>query len=66
MSAAAAALSAAADGGRFGHVLDGARLDGPAARLAGLLQTGFLTRATVPEKLPQDPGHIHFQVFIGL
>ncbi len=30
-----------------------------------LLETGFLARATVPDKLPQDPAHIHFQVFVG-
>jgi hypothetical protein len=31
-----------------------------------LLQTGWLTRATVPEPLPPDPAHIHFQVLIGI
>ena len=40
--------------------------DSPQQAKKYLLQTGFLTRATVPEKLPQDPAHIHFQVFIGL
>jgi integrase len=44
-AAPSAAVSAAADGGGFGHVLAGVRLDGPAARLAGLLETGFLTGA---------------------
>lgn len=40
--------------------------DSPQQARKYLLQTGFLTRATVPDKLPQDPAHIHFQVFIGL
>jgi Baseplate J-like protein len=40
--------------------------DSPEQAKQYLLQTGVLTRATVPEKLPQDPGHIHFQVFIGV
>ena len=40
--------------------------DSPQQARKYLLQTGFLTRATVPGKLPPDPAHIHFQVFIGL
>ncbi len=40
--------------------------DNPQQANKYLLQTGFLTRATVPEKLPQDPAHIHFQMLIGL
>lgn len=40
--------------------------DSPQQARKYLLHTGFLTRATVPDKLPQDPAHIHFQVFIGL
>ncbi len=31
-----------------------------------LLQTGFITRATVPAPLPKDPGHITFQILIGV
>ncbi len=47
MSAAApaVAVSAAADAAGFGHVLAGVALDGPAARLAGLAEAGFLTAA---------------------
>jgi baseplate J-like protein len=40
--------------------------DSPQQAQKYLLQTGFLTRATVPEKLPPDPAHIHFQVYIGI
>ncbi len=40
--------------------------DSPQQAKKYLLQTGLLTRATVLDKLPQDPAHIHFQVFIGL
>jgi hypothetical protein len=39
--------------------------DSPQQAQKYLLQTGFLTRAIVPEKLPPDPAHIHFQAFIG-
>jgi hypothetical protein len=38
----------------------------PQQAMKYLLETGFLTRATVPGKLPRDPAHIHFQVFIGI
>jgi hypothetical protein len=31
-----------------------------------LLETGVLTRATIPEKLPQDPAHIRFRILIGV
>jgi hypothetical protein len=40
--------------------------DNPQQARKYLLHTGFLSRATVPDTLPQDPAHIHFQVFIGL
>ncbi len=40
--------------------------DSPQQAQKYLLRTGFLTRATVPDKLPPDPAHIHFQVLIGL
>ena len=40
--------------------------DSPQQAQQYLLQTGFLTRATVPKKLPPDPAHIHFQVYIGI
>lgn len=40
--------------------------DSPQQAQKYLLQTGFLTRATVPDKLPPDPAHIHFQMLIGL
>lgn len=40
--------------------------DSPQQARKYLLQTGFLIHVTVPDKLPQDPAHIHFQVFIGL
>ncbi len=31
-----------------------------------LLQTGFITQATVTKTLPKDPDHIHFLVLVGL
>jgi hypothetical protein len=40
--------------------------DSPQQARKYLLHTGFLTRAIVPDTLPRDPAHIHFQVFIGL
>lgn len=40
--------------------------DSPQQARKYLLHTGVLTRATVSQPLPQDPAHIHFQVFIGL
>jgi hypothetical protein len=40
--------------------------DSPEQARKYLLQTGFLTHATVPEKLPLDPAHIHFQVYIDI
>jgi baseplate J-like protein len=40
--------------------------DSPQQAQKYLLQTGLLTRATVPDTLPPDPAHIHFQVLIGL
>jgi hypothetical protein len=40
--------------------------DSPQQARKYLLQTGLLTRATVPQKLPPDPAHIHFQIFISL
>jgi integrase len=43
--AAAAAVSAIPDPGSFDHVLVGVGLTGPAARLAGMLEAGFLTEA---------------------
>jgi len=40
--------------------------DTPAQAKAYLLQTGFVSQATVPQSLPEDPGHIHFQLLIGV
>ncbi|HZS78231.1 MAG TPA: baseplate J/gp47 family protein [Ktedonobacteraceae bacterium] len=30
-----------------------------------LLSTGFIKDATIPASLPEDPGHIHFEILIG-
>lgn len=40
--------------------------DNPQQAQQYLLHTGFLTHATIPQPLPKDPEHIHFQVLIGL
>ncbi|MGH2495090.1 MAG: baseplate J/gp47 family protein [Ktedonobacteraceae bacterium] len=40
--------------------------DSPQQARKYLLETGFLTRAMVPDKLPPDPAHIHFQMLIGI
>lgn len=40
--------------------------DTPAQAKAYLLQTGVMTRVTVPQRLPKDPGHIRFLVLIDL
>ena len=44
-AAAPAPVSAAGEQAGFGHVLAGVALDGPAARLAGLLEPAFLAGA---------------------
>ena len=40
--------------------------DSPQDAKAYLLRTGFIIQATIPGQLPKDPGHIHFQILVGL
>jgi len=39
--------------------------DTPEQARSYLLQTGFITQATVTQNLPKDPDHIHFLVLVG-
>ena len=40
--------------------------DTPEQARTYLLQTGFITQATVTQNLPKDPDHIRFLVLVGL